>query len=192
MPGDDKDEFVDHVWITTFTDRKFHLHGDDPDDIDMVDIAHALSNQCRFTGHVRRFYSVAQHSCLVADIVRLTGGTFEEGRSALLHDASEAYLSDLAAPFKRQVTGYKEVELKIEARIEAKYNLVGKTDVVKKADWLALFVEAENLINADPTQWVGWDEHGEEALALRIEIIAQLPYSAENQFLDYAKELGII
>jgi len=189
MPGS-RNAFKDHVWITTYSDKRFNLFGDDPSEICIEDIGHALSNQCRYTGHVTHFYSVAQHSVLVTSIVEWLGGNQGEQRQALFHDASEAYLSDMAAPFKAQVVGYHKLEAMIEKRIEEKYQLIGKCDIVKKADWLALFVEAENLINADSRDWVGWDEHGQEAQELRIEIIPQLPRDAKSAFFAKAFDLG--
>lgn len=72
-----------------------------PDDINITDIAHALANQCRFTGHVAQFYSVAQHSCHVSSLLEAEGRSLELQWEGLLHDASEAYISDLARPVKR-------------------------------------------------------------------------------------------
>jgi hypothetical protein len=68
----------------------------EPADIDITSIAHALSNICRFTGHTSEFYSVAQHSCIVAE--NLYGTGFE--LDGLLHDAGEAFLGDLVRPLK--------------------------------------------------------------------------------------------
>lgn len=65
------------------------------------DVAHATANSCRFTGHVKAFYSVAQHSVHVSDLLRAYF-TPELALWGLLHDASEAYLSDLARPIKKQ------------------------------------------------------------------------------------------
>lgn len=83
--------------IITFTGRMMNPLDPKPSDIDILDIAHALSNCCRFCGHVRSFYSVAQHSVLVSRIVAP-----EHALIALMHDASEAYLSDIARPIKQQ------------------------------------------------------------------------------------------
>src|SRR6266496_3875421 len=74
----------------------FNVFNPKPEDVDIRDIAHALSNQCRFTGHTKEFYSVAQHSVLVS-----TFCAPEDAAWGLLHDASEAYLSDIASPVKK-------------------------------------------------------------------------------------------
>lgn len=100
--------------IYTFTGGTIRPLAPSVEDINIADIAHSLSNQCRFTGHTSRFYSVAEHSVLVMRAVadpalKLT---------ALLHDASEAYLADLARPIKH-APDLGEVYLKFEAALEA-------------------------------------------------------------------------
>jgi hypothetical protein len=83
-------------WIQTASGSNMYPLDPRADEIEIVDIAHALSNMCRFNGHVRQFYSVAEHCCHVYDILpeplKLCG---------LLHDASEAYLCDVPRPVKR-------------------------------------------------------------------------------------------
>src|ERR1051326_5301684 len=107
--------------IMTFSGRWINPLNPRPEDIDIVDIAHALSNQCRFTGHTRFFYSVAQHSCLVSDECanpHKLGG--------LLHDASEAYLSDIARPIKAQPgfgEVYKTCENKLMIAVAKRFSL---------------------------------------------------------------------
>lgn len=76
--------------------------------IDIEDIAHALSHQCRFGGHLPEFYSVAQHSVLCAKYV-----PEQFQLAALMHDASEAYLLDIPRPIKQRLTNYKEIENKL-------------------------------------------------------------------------------
>lgn len=73
--------------------------------IDINDIAHALSHQCRFGGHLDTHYSVAQHSFHCAELV-----SEEHKLSALLHDASEAYLVDIPSPIKKELPNYKVLE----------------------------------------------------------------------------------
>jgi hypothetical protein len=66
----------------------------DPEQLDIRDIARALAKRCRFGGHCRVFYSVAQHSVIVSELVEQRGGDVEDVFAALMHDASEAYLGD--------------------------------------------------------------------------------------------------
>jgi len=82
--------------IATYSGRIVYPLSPDPADLDIEDIAHALSNQCRFTGHTKYFYSVAQHSYLASLYVPQKWALW-----GLLHDASEAYLSDMARPIKK-------------------------------------------------------------------------------------------
>jgi hypothetical protein len=88
-------------WIQTAHGHKFDLLAPTVDMVDVLDIAHALSHICRFTGHVAEFFSVAQHSLLVADLLAWRECSPEVQLRGLFHDASEAYLSDLASPWKR-------------------------------------------------------------------------------------------
>jgi hypothetical protein len=87
--------------IVTYTGRWIEPLTPDPDDIAIEDIAHALSNQCRFTGHVKQFYSVAEHSVRVSYLLGENNYSKAVQWAGLLHDSSEAYLSDIARPVKR-------------------------------------------------------------------------------------------
>src|SRR5437764_5017626 len=87
-------------WIMTYTGKNFHLLNPQPDEVDRVDIAHALSNVCRFTGHTKDFYSVATHSILCAEQARKDGMSAKIQLYCLLHDGSETYLADVNAPLK--------------------------------------------------------------------------------------------
>lgn len=163
MPSKE-DSWKDHVWITTFTDRRFHLYGDDPDDICLEDIAHATGMIVRYTGHIKEFYSVAEHQVMVARIIEYYGGNAHQQLEGLFHDATEAYLCDVAAPFKRELGNYHDLEDAVWKRIAAKYGLPEVHDpLVKLADWTALFIEAKYLVTADESQWLGYEEHGKAA-----------------------------
>jgi len=189
MPGDNKYDHKGRTWIRTYSGGKFSLYGDDPEEIQIEDIAHALSNQCRYTGHVIKFYSVAEHCVMVSKIVEKLDGTKEEVKSALLHDASEAYLSDIAAPIKPEIAGYYEIEALVEARIYKKFMLEGKSELIKRADWYALFIEADKLINSDLVDWVNYDIYYEKAMELDMEPYCWIPPYAKVAFLDRYKEL---
>lgn len=109
-------------WILTRSGIKFDLAKPTADMVHTADIAHSLSMQCRFNGHTNRFYSVAQHCCLVADLVPL-----EHQLSALLHDATEAYVGDLVRPLKEGMREFYEA-----------HNLVSLYDQVEQTVWLAI------------------------------------------------------
>lgn len=161
MPSKGDYKSSEWTWITTYTDKKFYLFGDDPEEIDLIDIAHATGMIVRYTGHVREFYSVAEHQVLVSKILEKWGCSIKAQLVGLFHDATEAYLCDIAAPFKGELKGYYELESLIWARIAAKFGLPEKMPPeVKLADWTALFIEAHHLINGDHTQWMGWQDHG--------------------------------
>jgi hypothetical protein len=111
-------------WIQTVSGKKFFPMEPHADDLDIRDIAHALSNQCRWGGHCLRFYSVAEHSFRVLRCLQYLGYT---GRDillwGLLHDAAEAYLCDLPRPVKEVFPAYREAEDKILKVVANKYNL---------------------------------------------------------------------
>ena len=83
--------------LTTYTGKAFDLLNPKPEMVCIEDIAHSLAHQCRYTGHTREFYSVAQHCVLMAENPELPG----DPMAKLLHDADEAYIGDIAKPWKR-------------------------------------------------------------------------------------------
>jgi uncharacterized protein len=84
------------TWIQTYTGKHFSIADLSAASVSYEDIEHALAHLCRFNGHTRSFYSVAQHSVLVSDLLE----TDEERMWGLVHDMAEAYTGDLARPFK--------------------------------------------------------------------------------------------
>jgi uncharacterized protein len=118
-----------------------------PADIYIEDIAHALANQCRWTGHVSRFFSVAEHCLGVASMV-----SEEHALSALLHDATEAYLADLARPIKK-APGLGEIYLEVEAKLAVAISVRFGIEEdplaiaeIKQADERMLWAEAKAFI----------------------------------------------
>jgi uncharacterized protein len=100
-------------YIKVNSGRRFYILDPRPEDITVEDIAHALSNLCRFTGHGKRFYSVGEHSILCARVARKMGLPTLQQLYCLCHDASEAVMNDLARPVKQNIPQYKEIEDKI-------------------------------------------------------------------------------
>jgi len=116
----------------------------DPDKIKIVDIAHSLAHQCRYAGHVKEFYSVAQHSIIASMIVSV-----ENAFSALMHDASEAYLVDVPSPLKNALFGdrYREVENLLMTTIAKKYGFAWPMPKeVEYADNALLRTEVRDLM----------------------------------------------
>ena len=117
------------------------------------DIAHALSNQCRFGGHLPAFYSVAQHSVLCSQAV---GDQYK--LQALLHDASEAYLLDIPRPIKQGLSNYKEIEDKLMTLIAEKLGFKYPLDKpVKQIDEKMLQFEWEHLMLKKPLDDPGFE-----------------------------------
>lgn len=108
----------DNNWIATHTGRKMWPLDPHPDDIHIADIAHALSQLCRYTGHTKNFYSVGEHSVLVSQ--HCPSGFELEG---LLHDAAEAYFADVARPVKRHLANLQEIDDRIHQAVCQKFNL---------------------------------------------------------------------
>ena len=163
----------DGRWIATYTGKKFHYLDPQPDEIDIVDIAHALSLTCRFSGQCREFYSVAQHSYLMTSLV-----PDEYKLHALLHDASEAYLPDLPRPEKAELPKFKEMENIILEAVYRKFTPIYQQGIieVKNADNIMLASEARALMsNTD-----GWAALPEPS---GVPIIPVAPQVAEGYFL---------
>lgn len=106
-----------HDEIDTHTGEKIRPLNPDPKKIKLEDIAHGLANLGRFAGQGEDFYSVARHSVHVSREVEARGGSVEAQRYALVHDAAEAYLSDVPGPVKKSLPGYKHAERRLDAAI---------------------------------------------------------------------------
>lgn len=156
-------------WIETYTGRRIDPLNPDPNQIEITDIAHALSMICRFTGHAREFWSVGQHSLFVAEIVdHLLPSRYKYESAALFHDASEAYLCDIARPVKENLPEYQRHEAKLEQCIAQKFGLQWPwPEVVKRADWIALAVEAKELMPSRGQDW-NWPRHENLARGWRL------------------------
>jgi hypothetical protein len=115
-------------FITTFTGEDFTPLTPDINQIHIEDIAHALSLMCRANGHFIQFYSVAQHSINCANEAKERGLSAKVQLACLLHDASEAYLSDITKPVKKHLTRYREIENNLQEIIYEKYLSCPLTD----------------------------------------------------------------
>lgn len=150
-------------WMQTFTGRAFYPLSPRPDDVHALDIAHSLSMQCRYNGHVERFYSVAEHCVLMSDyLVERWGGRVEldeQGRQlalwALLHDAAEAYCGDMVRPLKLHMPDFCEVDDSLTAVIAEHFGLEDRIipREVKAVDTRILLDERDALLGPAPQDW---------------------------------------
>lgn len=138
-------------FIETQSGKHMFFLNPDPNDVDIKDIAYSLANQCRFNGHVP-FFSVAEHSVAVA--ARLPPSLQLAG---LLHDAAEAYLSDIPSPIKQYLPDYCAMEDKLQKVINEKFGLTLSDDdrkAIKEADKDATQTEAHFLLESQGRGWV--------------------------------------
>lgn len=132
--------------IQTASGRTIDIINPDPYDININDIAHALARLCRFGGHTKEFYSVAQHSLLCS----LNVGA-EHALAALMHDATEAYCGDMVGPLKCLLPAYQDIEAKLWETIAWKYRLPDELpEEVKRVDKALLATEQRDLKITNP------------------------------------------
>ena len=164
--------------IQTFTGGNFWPLDPWPEEVDIRDIAHALSMKCRYGGHTNRFYSVAEHSILVAHKV----GTLE----ALLHDAAEAYspFGDVPRPIKADVPWVHKIETPIERAIATKFGLKWPWDEAIKAADNAITADEKKALMGNTPPWPGYET------PLGVEIVCWPPFYAEKVFLSEFERLS--
>lgn len=152
-----------------------------PEDFNLEQIAHALSQQCRYGGHTKRFYSVAQHCVLVS----LLCPTYPA--EGLMHDASEAYLGDIIKPLKVLFPLYLSAEYRMEEALAKRWNLTHPwPPEVKHADLVMLATEKRDLIEPNDLDWGPLPEPM-ETLPLAVWTSSKAKY----EFMYRAKQLGL-
>lgn len=170
-------------WMATYTGGWIYPLNPNPDHVNIEDIAHHLSNQCRFTGAVRKFYSTGQHSILASYIVPP-----DDAMWALVHDSPEAYLSDIARPIKHNKDFvefgeyYRKCERRLMDAICEHFGLpLEEPESVEIADKMLLRAEQRDLMPNDPSDGPIYEP----------EIVPWEPEFTEKMFLSrYAHLLG--
>lgn len=131
--------------IRTASGIEFYPLDPRPEEIMLEDIAHALSHQCRWSGHTRVFYSVAEHCVRVSRLCDRADALW-----GLLHDASEAYLVDVARPVKNspEMSEYRNAERRLQLAIAHRFRLIPRVIPfsVTVADDIALYIESRDLM----------------------------------------------
>ena len=174
-------------YLQTVSGRWVNPFDPDPDQLDAGDIARALANQCRFGGHSRVFYSVAQHSVIVSRLVEERGGAAEDAFAALMHDATEAYLGDMPHPLKHRSplgAAFRDAEARLEVALRDRFRIKPDVPAIKPAD-RALLATERRAFSAEAWHWP--ELEGVEPLDL--ELTAWSPDAAAEAFARRYAEL---
>lgn len=152
-------------YITTYTGEHFEPTNPNPELIHIEDIAHALPMICRGNGQVKSFWSVGQHCICCAKEAIARGMSNRMVLACLLHDASECYMSDVPAPFKKELPEYQELEEKLLSMIYEKFLGLDLTEEeqkkLKEIDKAMLWYDLEYLLG---------EKQDEEAPTLKIDL----------------------
>jgi len=175
------------IWLQTYSGKAFYpfetsYFGNET--INIEDIAHSLSLQCRFNGHCKEFYSIAQHSILVANL----GQTLSEKQFGLLHDATETYISDVPSPLKecKEFVDYVNLESMLRNRICGKFGLFHVEMILSQIliyDKVILATEKRDLMNKSDLEW------NELPKPIKTKIVPMSSKRAEKEFLKKFREL---
>jgi 5'-deoxynucleotidase YfbR-like HD superfamily hydrolase len=174
--------------------RYLDLVNPDPAAITLDDIAHGLAHTCRYAGHTRRFYSVAEHAVLVAAKLRAEGQPLAVQMSGLHHDDAEAFIADIARPLKTLLQpAYDAISGRLDGAIGLALHVAlpalflgdEAATAVKDADNWALAAEAYHLL---PSKGVGWWSHGlydpADESVIWVDSLGQRPDFARQQFIQ--------
>lgn len=162
-------------WLQTWTGRRYYPEDPKPEDISILDIAFALGNLARYSGHCR-FYSVAEHSVLLSYIV-----SPEHALTALLHDATEAYLSDITRPVKRALgkgNVYFDIERRAWCAIADKFGVPREMPTEVLAQDVAICLIEKRALHPRSG---AWDIPFIEPVGIRVQRL--VPEEAQDSFI---------
>lgn len=185
------------IYIRTFTGRQFYLDDPTPEMICIEDIAHSLSNLCRFTGHTKQFYPVAQHCIWVAKTLEAWGEPLSTLFAGIHHEDGEAYYGDLSSPLKILLgDAYKTLRGPIDRAAEKAFGLDDLPpwvwERVKLADNCVLLAEGREIVTGfGVTLQEMFDRGVDERLLKLVPPIRECwaPKFAEHQFLNWHRGL---
>ena len=185
---DKKGNDVLKAYIATYTGKQFYLLSPKLEDIDILDIAHGLAMQCRWTGQCKFHYSIAQHSYYCSFI-----GPDNEAFDRLMHDAAEAYIGDLNRPLKHYTEAgiaYRRQEEIVQHAIAERFGFsIIEPSSVKRADNLMLYTEKKQIMGytfEEPQEDIRQFESGSDII-----IESWTPSHAKQMFLNRFEELYI-
>lgn len=181
-------------WMQTHSGLAFYPLDPAPEDIVPTDIAHSLAMQCRYNGHVRRFYSVAEHCVLMSDWMLEHAEPRNADRArylalwALLHDAAEAYIGDMVRPLKINMPAFVALDELVTDAVARRFALEDAVipSAVKTVDTRILLDERAALLGDSPRSWALGDLE-----PLGVKIRGWEPAIAKWEYIARLKALGV-
>jgi hypothetical protein len=172
--------------MQTYTGRAFYPLDAKAEDIDAIDIAHGISMQCRYNGHVSRFYSVAEHCVLVSEFLEESGESANDALYGLLHDGTESYVGDMVRPLKKHIPAFSLAEDGVMIAIAERFGLDSPLmpESVRNADNRILLDERAELLGTPPHAWAV-----EDLTPLGVKISGWDPFVAKEMYLLRLEEL---
>lgn len=178
LPTDTK--YAAPEFIETYTGRAFYPLRPRVEDVTIIDIAHALSAQPRYSGHTQRPYFTAQHCCLLFDYVMGNGGSPVDGFQILLHDSAEAYLVDIPRPVKQFMPEYRKWDWGVTMAVR-RWAGLEKIDIPGWQDELDSRIVTDERTQLFSDSGLDWHHGAREPLGIKIEPWS--PIECEQQFL---------
>ncbi len=174
----------DQQWIGLLSGATLNYNDPGSSEVTIDDLAAALSNVCRFSGHLPCFYSVAQHLVNTSRIVKP-----ELAYDALMHDTSEAFTNDIPTPLKWALPVFKELEARIEEAMGKRFGFTYPYHPdVKLADTQMLLLE-KKYIKQDEHKWINYQDIEFEHLVDLVDLKPWQPIRAKREFLERYEEL---
>lgn len=172
---------VSMAWMQVYSGEPFYPLYAEPADVDINDVAHALGMVCRYAGHCRIFYSVAEHSVLMSHTVDP-----ENALWALLHDATEAYIGDMVRPLKHELRSYMAAEARLAEVIAIKFGLEGSMPAqVVEHDTRIVVDEKAQIMAPSRLPWSALEGYA----PLGVTVQGWDPYTASEMFLARFQQL---
>lgn len=169
------------TYVSTYLGNRFYPLEPRIDRVAIEDIAHGLAYQCRFNGQTCEFYSIAQHSLVVASLVP---GHLRF--AALMHDAAEAYCGDMVKPLKAVLPQFARIEDQVGCLIAEAFQIdFSDYAPIKRADLIALATEKRDLMPHSTERWAYLDDI--QPLPDRIQALD--PARAKMAFLEAFQQL---
>lgn len=182
-------------WIQTYTNKQFWPLDPRADEIHLLDVAAGLANECRFGGQCQIFYSVAEHSVLIAMYaIKEMGVSARDARALLFHDASEGLgLKDIPRPVKVFLPGYKEIEHRVMLAVAERFRFDWPLPTsLKSLDERIGLTEERSIMGPPPAAWRTQQEQFRATVPLPVQIQCWRPAEAMARFISLAGEIGAL